>query len=71
MMRNMIVSPILSNNPSFIKGMARLVDLFGSLDSYSVSLEPNEQDVQALKLDWELVGQDIKNSIQEFQKGIK
>jgi hypothetical protein len=49
--------------PSFIEGIARLLDFGGTLNIYNESGTGAEADVKALKNDWEAVGQDIQTAI--------
>lgn len=49
--------------PSFLKGASRVVDLFGKLDEYKYD---DDADTKALKKDWEVVGQNIKESIDNY-----
>ncbi len=43
--------------PSFFKGVARIFDLFGSLDQYKYS---NNPDAELIHRDWEIIGYDLK-----------
>ena len=45
-------SPLFSN-PSFLKGVARTVDLTGKLDRYKTD---KRVDLRAMKRDWKIVG---------------
>lgn len=51
--------------PSFLIGLARSVDIGGTLSahSYSESLSPTEADARALESDWAVVGQDMREGI--------
>ena len=57
-------SEFLFAQPSFVSGMARLLDLGGLFDSYNVS---DEADSVALFADWRAVGQDIHDAISDFE----
>ena len=48
-----------------MKGMCRVVDLEGKLDSYNYKDDP---DTQALARDWIIVGETIYSSIQAYDK---
>jgi hypothetical protein len=54
--------------PSFSKGAARTVALFGGLDEYKVSGSSAKADVEALKKDWETVGQDLVTASKTYGK---
>ncbi|HLD26368.1 MAG TPA: hypothetical protein VJB63_00200 [Patescibacteria group bacterium] len=57
----------LSHVPSFWKGTARVLDLFGNLDVYNYSNNEEEADFNALKRDWEIVGQDLFSAIKQYE----
>lgn len=61
----------LYRNPSFLKGAARVFDLYGNLDRYMTHSTEQEADENALKNDWEAVGQDLLTSIQKYGKKIQ
>lgn len=50
---------VLYSQPSFLEGMARLVDFAGSLNNYNISRTPEEADGRAILSDWEAVGFDL------------
>ncbi|MBU0978951.1 MAG: hypothetical protein ABIJ03_04085 [Patescibacteria group bacterium] len=52
-------------SPSFLKGMARVCDLFGHLDDYRYSEDP---DAELIQRDWELTGQDLMKEIVNGRK---
>ena len=51
--------------PSFLKGFARTFDLFGTLDHYKYS---NNSDSEQIKQDWQIVGVDLKESLENYGK---
>lgn len=53
-------------NPSFWEGVARLVDITGSLNEYNYSGSPNEADCRAIASDWEAVGSDMRVAMGVF-----
>jgi hypothetical protein len=59
-----VSSDLLFARPSFISGMARILDLGGFFNSYNFS---EQADSQALFADWCVVGQDIENAIAAFE----
>lgn len=71
MSKTFINSSALFTNPSILKGMVRMVDLFGYLDDYNYKKTEAEADTEALKRDWTIVGLDIKTSIGLYEKGEK
>lgn len=44
---------------TFLTGVARVLDLFGTFDRYNVSRTPEEADALAIASDWQMVGQDL------------
>lgn len=57
------LSTFLFAMPSPLSGAARLLDLFGQLDSYNQAPTPNEADALALRADWRMVGQDLEHAL--------
>jgi len=51
--------------PSYLSGMARAIDLWGTLDDYNISETTLEADEKAIAADWLLIGQDIADAINE------
>ena len=52
--------------PSWLSGLARVLDLFGVFDSYNESRNPREADARAMYSDWRIVGQDIAWCVHRF-----
>ena len=46
--------------PSFASGMARTVDLFGTLDDFETTIDDADLDAMATYNDWRAVGEDIE-----------
>lgn len=61
-------STYLFARPSFLEGVARVVDLGGTLQNYNVSKTEDEADLKALRKDWEAVGGDIKSAINKYER---
>lgn len=57
----------LFDRPSFLDGMARVLDLSGSLNIYNNSHSAAEADMKAIRSDWEVVGKDLGDTI-EFER---
>lgn len=53
--------------PSFWEGLARLLDVGGTLNEYNYSDSDEEADVRAILSDWEAVGKDIRAAIKKFE----
>lgn len=57
--------------PSFTEGIARVLDLGVTLQDYNTSETPEDADFEAIKKDWSAVGEDIKESINEYGRKSK
>ena len=51
--------------PSFIKGMARVVDIFGKLDEYKYTTDP---DSELIYRDWQVIGEDLQKEINKHER---
>lgn len=56
------LSSFLFAEPSFIEGMARVLDLGGTLNEYNSSKTAKQADFFALRADWRAVGKDIQSA---------
>ena len=56
-------------NPSFLEGMARVLDLGGSLQEYNRSETDAMADALAMQEDWRMTGKDIKAAIDTYAIG--
>ena len=63
---NRLQTDFLFARPSFLSGVARILDLFGVFDSYNLSRTPEEADARAMYSDWRIVGQDIFDASDTF-----
>ena len=54
--------------PSFIEGMARVLDIGNTLREYNESQTTEEADLIAVHTDWSAIGRDIDNSISDFSE---
>lgn len=57
--------------PSFWEGMARIIDLGGTLNEYNYSDHPRQADFRAIQSDWEEVGTDFVTAIEELEKELE
>ena len=59
--------------PSFLRGMARVVDLGGSVNrgAYNSMLTPGEADARALRGDWQMVARDIASAFGEVTARVR
>ncbi len=68
MSEQILNSSALFIKPSFMKGVARGVDLFGQLDHYNYSQTDEEADSKAVNRDWIVVGCDLDNAIKQYEQ---
>lgn len=54
--------------PSFLEGLARLIDVGGTLNEYNRVISPEEADLLAIESDWEAVGEDLIAAIEKFRR---
>ena len=63
-----VSTDFLVARPSFLSGVARLLDLWGGFDGYNVSRDGRSADEMALNADWRVIGQDLEIAIEKFRK---
>lgn len=52
--------------PSFLQGVARILDFGNHLDEYNESPTPEDADVQALRNDWAALGEDFRTAAERL-----
>lgn len=52
--------------PSFLEGMARVLDLGNTLSEYNRAVTPAQADALALYSDWAAIGQDFRMAAGQF-----
>ena len=57
----------LGARPSFLEGIARLMDFGNTLDDYKSYSSGAEADYDAIAKDWVMIGLDFRNAISEFE----
>ena len=62
------LSTFLFSEPNLLSGMARVLDLAATFNSYNISFSSEEDDYWAAYSDWEMVGRDLRFSINNFEK---
>jgi len=70
-MQDLIQSSLLFRYPSFSKGMARTVSIFGKLDKYRTSKTDEEADSKAIMRDWQIVGQTMMQALNIYDQTYK
>lgn len=61
-------STYLFARPSVLEGVARLIDVGGTLNEYNTSSTPGQSDARALRSDWLAVGADLEQAIETFER---
>lgn len=54
--------------PSFVEGVARALDLGGTLQEYNSATSPEQADALALGADWHVVGRDLLRAMNELSE---
>lgn len=52
--------------PSFMEGVARVVDFGSTLNQYNDSPTEEQADLRALQSDWEAIGNDMRKIFEDF-----
>ncbi len=58
---------ILFARPSFAEGLARIVDMGGTLNEYNSASSNEEADYNALLADWQAVGDAIRQAAKQYE----
>ncbi len=59
-------SDFLYATPSFVEGIARIIDFGNTLNEYNASESEEKADEIALYMDWKIVGTDIRNAMKKI-----
>jgi len=54
--------------PTFLEGVARSIDIGDTLTKYNTSESGAAADLQALRSDWLAIGNDLRQSIAQFEQ---
>ena len=57
----------LFSRPSLLEGMARIADVFGTLNTYNRGATPWEDDAKALAADWQAIGNDFRRVLADYK----
>jgi len=57
----------LFKRPSFIAGMAALLNFGGNINKYSADSSGQEADANSLKSDWTAIGNDMRTAITDYE----
>ena len=67
----MYVSNRLFAEPSFVEGMARVLDIGGTLQEYNTSPTEREADIESLRNDWRAVGADLRGAFKNYEQEVQ
>jgi hypothetical protein len=59
---------LLYARPSFLEGMARIVDFGNTLNEFNDCPTPEEADWRAIESDWRAVGADMEWTIRTYER---
>ena len=57
---------IMFRKRNFWSGFSSVLSIFGEEEKFNTSILSKEEDFKALKSDWEMIGDDIRNSMSEI-----
>lgn len=63
-------SLFLMAQPSFLDGMARVLDLGDTMTGYNYSQDGDAADHAAIWADWELIAADLRRASEQFSRGL-
>ena len=63
-----VKSDFLVADPSLTSGAARLFDFYGLYDEYNISPTEAQADAMATFSDWLVVGQDIREAVEQHEQ---
>ena len=63
----MTTSDLLFTRPSFLEGVARILDFGNTLQEYNTSISPEMADYRALMADWQAVGEDMMRAVEMIE----
>ena len=61
----------LFSNPSFLTGLAKIIDIGATFDEYNISETPQEADFWSLWSDWYAVGDDLRYAVEKYASSFK
>ena len=54
--------------PSFLEGVARIMDFGNTLNEYNYSKDDEEADEKAFRMDWMIVGADLRKAMEAVKR---
>ncbi|MDE2188437.1 MAG: hypothetical protein KGJ35_01770 [Patescibacteria group bacterium] len=68
--KNSLTFRLFKKRPSFFEGASSLLDLGANVQRYNLSSTDDEADYEALKSDWQAVGDDLRSSIKTYEQSL-
>ena len=62
------LSDFLFARSSFLRGVASVLDIGGTLTEFNQSLTPEQADEIAMRMDWEAVGHDLRSAMAQVER---
>jgi len=59
---------LFKRKPSFLGGFGSIIDLSGPISKYNYTTHNATADYEAIKSDWEQVGNDMRHAIKEYER---
>ncbi len=66
MFKNSASVRLFRKRPSFVDGMASLIERSPNIHRYNVDDTENEADAKSLSADWYAIGEDLWNAIKDY-----
>ena len=57
---------LFKKRPSFLDGMASLIDMSPSINKYNTDKTEKDADIKSIQADWLTVGKDMKDAIEKY-----
>lgn len=64
--KNSLTFRLFKKEPSFADGMASLIDMSPNLSRYNQDKTGNQADVNSLRADWQAIGDDLRETIEDY-----
>lgn len=64
-------SDFLFAQPSFVRGIAKILDIGATSKVYNSSHSGDEADFKALASDWNITGEDMREALNDYEKQYK
>ena len=69
--KNSLSFRLFKKEPSFVDGMASLIDISPNLSRYNQDDSPIEADTNSLRADWYAIGSDLRKATNIYERASK